>query len=95
MASPVSDLSVKSGAGEPSSTGKRASVRRAVGVVRVSRLRDHDGDRFVSPREQTERIRSIAERDALELVDAIEPDRRPSRIGRCRGSTALRPLSSR
>ena len=54
--SPESELRVKSGAGSPSSTGKRPSVRRAVGVVRVSRVGDRDGDRFVSPREQTERI---------------------------------------
>ena len=53
---------MKSGAGRPSSTGKASSVRRAVGVVRVSRVGDRDGDRFVSPREQTERIQSVAGR---------------------------------
>lgn len=31
-----------------------------------------DGERFVSPREQAERIRSIAERDGLQLVETIE-----------------------
>jgi DNA invertase Pin-like site-specific DNA recombinase len=51
---------------------KRASIRRAVGVVRVSRVGDRDGDRFVSPKEQTERIRAIAERDGLKLLDTIE-----------------------
>lgn len=71
MASPVSDVSVKSGAESPSAS-KRASVRRAVGVVRVSRVGDRDGDRFVSPREQAERIQSVAERDRLKLVDTIE-----------------------
>jgi hypothetical protein len=49
---------------------KRASLRRAVGVVRVSGVGDRDGDRFVSPREQTERIRPVACRDGLRLVRA-------------------------
>jgi hypothetical protein len=31
-----------------------------------------DGDRFVSPREQTERIRSVTEREGLRLVDTIQ-----------------------
>jgi len=70
--SPESAVSEKSGAGEPSVTGKRASKRRAVGVVRVSRVGARDGESFVSPTEQAERIRSIAERDGLELVDTIE-----------------------
>ncbi|HEY1318015.1 MAG TPA: recombinase family protein, partial [Gaiella sp.] len=72
MASPVSDVRAKSGAGVPSSMAKRSSVRRAVGVVRVSRVGDRDGDRFVSPKEQSERIRSVVERDGLRLVDTIE-----------------------
>ena len=72
MASPASDVSVKSGAGKPSSTAKRSSVRRAVGVVRVSRVGDRDGDRFVSPREQSERIRSVVGRDGLKLIETIE-----------------------
>jgi site-specific DNA recombinase len=70
-ASPESDVSVKSGAGDPSTTDKRSSVRRAVGVVRVSRVGDRDGDRFVSPREQVERIQWIAERDGLKLLEPI------------------------
>src|SRR4051812_7825997 len=70
--SPESDVSSKSGAGLPSTTATRSSVRRAVGVVRVSRVGDRDGDRFVSPREQAERIRSISARDGLELVETIE-----------------------
>jgi hypothetical protein len=41
-------------------------------VVRVSRVGDRDGERFVSPKEQAERIRSIAERDGLQLVETIE-----------------------
>lgn len=70
--SPESVASVKSGAGRPSSAGKRSSIRRAVGVVRVSRVGDRDGERFVSLREQAERIRSVAERDGLALLDTIE-----------------------
>ena len=70
--SPESDLNEKSGAEVPSSAAKRASVRKAVGVVRVSRVGDRDGDRFVSPKEQLERIRSVSERDGLNLVDTIE-----------------------
>lgn len=69
--SPESDVSEKSGAGRPSST-KRSSVRRAVGVVRVSRVGDRDGERFVSPREQAERIATVATRDGLKLVDTLE-----------------------
>lgn len=71
-ASPVSDVSVKSGAGAPSSTAKRSSSRRAVGVVRVSRVGQRDGERFVSPSEQAERIRTACERDGVELVDTLE-----------------------
>src|SRR5215216_6000528 len=70
--SPESLVSVKSGAGDPSSTGKRSSVRRAIGVVRVSRVGQRDGERFVSPSEQAERIRSACERDGLELIKTVE-----------------------
>ena len=38
----------------------------------MSRVGDRDGDRFVSPREQVERIQSVAERDGLKLIDTIE-----------------------
>ena len=64
---------VKSGAGRPSSTGKRStSRRRAVGVVRVSRVGDRDGERFVSPSEQRNRIGAACERHGLGLLDVIE-----------------------
>ena len=58
---------MKSGAGAPSVT-TGASSRRAIGIVRVSRL----GDDAVSPDEQRERIASTCERDGLELVDTFE-----------------------
>lgn len=72
-ASPVSLSKVKSGAGRPSSTGKRStSKRRAIGIVRVSRVGDREGERFVSPSEQRERIASACERDGMQLLDVIE-----------------------
>ena len=49
-----------------------SSFSRAIGVVRVSRVGDRDGERFVSPSEQRERIQTACERDGLELVDVIE-----------------------
>ena len=49
--SPESLSSSKSGAGSPSRT-KRASSRRAVGIVRVSRTGGREGERFVSPTDQ-------------------------------------------
>jgi hypothetical protein len=39
----------------------RASLRRAVGVVRVSRVGDRDGERF-APKDQRERIASVCDR---------------------------------
>jgi DNA invertase Pin-like site-specific DNA recombinase len=47
-------------------------LKRAVGVVRVSRVGDREGERFVSPSEQAERIRTACERDGLTLIDTIE-----------------------
>jgi site-specific DNA recombinase len=40
--------------------------------VRVSRVGDRDGERFVSPSEQAERIRAACERDGLRLVETFE-----------------------
>ena len=65
--SPESLVSVKSGAGFPSSSIE-PSLRRAIGVVRVSRL----GDDAVSPSEQAERIEQACARDGLDLVDTLE-----------------------
>jgi hypothetical protein len=42
--------------------------RRAVGIVRVSRTGGREGERFVSPAEQRERIEAACERDGLQLV---------------------------
>jgi site-specific DNA recombinase len=46
------------------------SARRAIGVVRISRVGDRTGETFVSPDEQRERIRAYCEREGLELADA-------------------------
>lgn len=70
-ASPVSDTAVKSGATSPSRT-KRASLRRAVGIVRVSRVGSRSGEQFVSPSEQRTRIGDACARDGLQLVETLE-----------------------
>src|SRR5437667_1148434 len=70
--SPDSAVSVKSGAGSPSVTKASSSSRRAVGVVRVSRVGERDGESFVSPSEQRERIESACTRDGLTLSDVLE-----------------------
>ena len=69
---PESSGSVKSGAESPISSAKRPSVRRAVGVVRVSGVGARDGERFVSPSEQGQRIVAACDRDGLDLVDVID-----------------------
>lgn len=51
---------------------KTETARRAVGVVRVSRVGDREGESFASPDEQRERIRAACERDGLELVEVLE-----------------------
>jgi site-specific DNA recombinase len=71
-ASPASLVKVKSGAKSPSRTKPTTSSKRAVGVVRVSRVGDRSGEQFVSPTEQAERIRSACARDGLKLVDVVE-----------------------
>src|SRR5712691_6000082 len=70
--SPESLVSVKSGAASPSTTMSPSSFRRAVGVVRVSRVGDRDGESFVSPSEQLERIATACARDGLELTEVLE-----------------------
>lgn len=72
MSSPESVVSVKSGAGEPSSAGNASSIRRAVGIVRVSRKGDREGERFTSPDDQKERIHAACEREGLRLDDTLE-----------------------
>ena len=40
--------------------------------MRVSRVGDRDGEQFVSPSDQSERIRAVCEQDGLALVDVFE-----------------------
>jgi site-specific DNA recombinase len=46
--------------------------RRAIGIVRVSRVSGREGESFASPDEQRQRIEAECERDGLRLVDVHE-----------------------
>lgn len=70
--SPESVSRSKSGAGAPSVTKRASSKKRAIGVVRVSRVGGRDGEQFVSPSEQAQRIAAACERDGMTLVETIE-----------------------
>jgi len=48
------------------------SPRRAVGIVRVSQVGGREGDRFVSPAQQRERIVNACEANGLQLVTVHE-----------------------
>jgi DNA invertase Pin-like site-specific DNA recombinase len=65
--SPESLSNVKSGAGSPSAN-IAPSLRRAVGVVRVSRV---GGENPVSPSEQRQRIEAACEREGFKLLDTL------------------------
>jgi hypothetical protein len=65
--SPESLVKVKSGAGLPSST--KSTSRRAVGIVRVSRV---GGERPVSPSEQRQRIEAACDREGFKLLETLE-----------------------
>jgi site-specific DNA recombinase len=43
--------------------------RKAIGIVRVSKVNGREGDSFASPTEQRERIEAACERDGLQLID--------------------------
>jgi DNA invertase Pin-like site-specific DNA recombinase len=49
-----------------------APQRKAIGVVRVSRVGGREGESFVSPSEQRERIAQACKREGLKLVDTLE-----------------------
>lgn len=49
-----------------------AKKRKAIGVVRVSRVGDREGESFVSPSEQRDRIVAACERDGLTLSEVLE-----------------------
>jgi DNA invertase Pin-like site-specific DNA recombinase len=69
--SPESLVNEKSGAGSPSVTGKAASKRRAVGIVRVSHVGGRGGESFVSPTDQVKRIRAECRRLGLRLLEPV------------------------
>ena len=71
--SPVSDSKVKSGAGSPSRS-TAPSVRRAIGITRVSRKGEREGERFVSISEQEERIDATCVREGLTLLDTLREE---------------------
>jgi site-specific DNA recombinase len=48
------------------------SVRRAVGIVRVSQVSGREGESFISPREQADRIGAACERERLQLLEIHE-----------------------
>jgi DNA invertase Pin-like site-specific DNA recombinase len=47
-------------------------MHRAIGITRVSRVGDRQGDRFVSPDEQAARIEAFCKRENLNLVAVLE-----------------------
>ena len=47
---------------------QQSPQRRAIGIIRVSQVGGREGERFVSPDEQRERIEAACERDGLALV---------------------------
>jgi DNA invertase Pin-like site-specific DNA recombinase len=57
---------------ENSSHPNNADSSRAVGIVRVSETKGRDGERFASPAEQRQRIKTACERDGISLVDVYE-----------------------
>jgi site-specific DNA recombinase len=50
---------------------KNGRQRRAIGIVRVSRVSGREGESFASPGEQRARIEAECERGGLELLDVI------------------------
>lgn len=47
-------------------------MKRAIGIVRVSRVAGREGESFASPGEQRERLEAACERDGLQLVRVEE-----------------------
>jgi hypothetical protein len=47
-------------------------TRRAIGIVRVSQKKGREGESFVSPEDQRDRVRAACERDGLRLVDVLD-----------------------
>jgi DNA invertase Pin-like site-specific DNA recombinase len=49
-----------------------SATRRAIGIVRVSQVKDREGESFASPGQQRDRIHAACERDGLVLLDVME-----------------------
>ena len=49
----------------------RTPQRRAIGIVRVSRVSGREGESFASPDEQRQRIEVECERAGLDLLEVI------------------------
>jgi site-specific DNA recombinase len=62
-------VKLKSGAGSPSTTGKRTSKPRAVGIARVSHVGGRSGE--FSPEDQEKRIRDECKREGFPVVEVI------------------------
>lgn len=72
--SPESVSSVKSGAGSPSRSMATPKVRRALGIVRVSRTGEREGESFVSLTDQRKRIADRCELEGFKLLDTFQED---------------------
>jgi site-specific DNA recombinase len=53
-------------------TKNRTPQRRAIGIVRVSRVSGREGESFASPDEQRQRIEAACARDGLKLVQVFD-----------------------
>src|SRR5690349_9734362 len=49
----------------------KTKARRAIGIVRVSETKGREGDSFVSPVEQEDRIRAACKREGLKLLEVV------------------------
>jgi DNA invertase Pin-like site-specific DNA recombinase len=52
-------------------TAPATKQRRAIGIVRVSRVNAREGDSFASPQEQRGRVEAACQRDDLLLVETL------------------------
>jgi len=69
--------------------------RRAIGIVRVSRVSGRDGESFASPDEQRQRIEVECERDDLNLLDVIPELAAATAKGRSSSRTRVEAACSR
>lgn len=51
--------------------GPRTATKRAIGIIRVSQVKGREGESFISPSEQHERIQNACERDDLLLLRTV------------------------